>query len=453
VQDPTRAAAGSTHRRQLSGGSHGAEGVPRAAQTHQGEVLLPPGTKIDAQAYLAITSYAAQKPLAPNTPPQGASLTRTQTQPSTLALTLTRALIRRLLGACRGAGAVNEAAGKDWRLHAAVEFLEEKAPAEYLCCAVDCIAQGFTQSRHHVVLHCAVPGGTNADEPLVFSKFFCSCGESVRHGWVCRHFIIAVHRRIPQAAFQLGLIHDTFFTDPQPSRPSYQVVASPSLTAPQPLFVESEREDVHNEWLLPEPDNPDDEPQTMEDRQFNALLQNSKALFRQVFNGARAAMRVLPHPPPARHATDKPYGVRCAVADIKDKKNTEGAVDLLSALRRVEERVKSGDQILDPQVRRPGGNKQSAAAKATHGRKRAAPATATAAAPKKKREPNKTKAKAAAAAPTAATAATGGSGQSTSGGGATSQDAAAHAPAAPNAPGGGETYNVAWHDAFGFCEQ
>jgi hypothetical protein len=186
--------------------------------------------KIDAQAYLAITSYAAQKPLAPNTPPQGASLTRTQTQPSTLAVTLTRALIRRLLGACRGAGAVNEAAGKDWRLHAAVEFLEEKTPAEYLCCAVDCIAQGLTQSRHHVVLHCAVPGGTNADEPLVFSKFFCSCGESVRHGWVCRHFI-AVHRRIPQAAFQLGLIHDTFFTDPQPSRPSYQVVASPSFTA------------------------------------------------------------------------------------------------------------------------------------------------------------------------------------------------------------------------------
>ena len=118
--------------------------------------------KIDAQAYLAITSYAAQKPLAPNTPPQGASLTRTQTQPSTLAVTLTRALIRRLLGACRGAGAVNEAAGKDWRLHAALEFLEEKAPAEYLCCAVDCIAQGFTQSRHYVVLHCAVPGGTNA---------------------------------------------------------------------------------------------------------------------------------------------------------------------------------------------------------------------------------------------------------------------------------------------------
>ena len=153
----------------------------------------------------------------------------------------------------------------------------------------------------------------------MFSKFFCSCGESVRHGWVCRHFI-AVHRRIPQAAFQLGLIHDTFFTDPQPSRPSYQVVASPSLTAPQPLFVESEREGVHNEWLLPEPDNPDDEPQTMEDRQFNALLQNSKALFRQVFNGARAAMRVLPHPPPARHATDKPYGVRCATQTSRTRR-------------------------------------------------------------------------------------------------------------------------------------
>jgi hypothetical protein len=149
--------------------------------------------------------------------------------------------------------------------------------------------------------------------------------------------------------------------------------------------VVSEREDVPNEWLLPEPDNSDDERQTMENRQFNALLQNGQALFRQVFNGARAAMRVLPHPPPARHATDKPYGVRCAVADIKDKKNTEGAVDLLTALRRVEERYKNRDQILDPQVRRPGGNKQSAAAKATHARKRAAPATATAAAPKKKR--------------------------------------------------------------------
>jgi hypothetical protein len=279
--------------------------------------------KIDGQAFLAITSYAAQMPLAPNTPPARCEpdphpdpafnpCANSNPSPDPKA-----PWCMPWCRCCERGGRKGLATARSAR----VPGRKSPCRVSVLCCGLHSTGVHPEPPLRGVALR-----GAGWNQRMMMSTS-CSRSSSAPVGSLCATggcadtsspFIAAFHRR--RSNWDSFTTRSSLTRSPAARRIRWWRLHHLPPLPPPPLFVVSEREDVHNEWLLPEPDNSDDEGQTMENRQFNALLQNGQALFRQVFNGARAAMRLLPHPPPARHATDKPYGVRCATQTSRTRR-------------------------------------------------------------------------------------------------------------------------------------
>ena len=67
---------------------------------------------------------------------------------------------------------------------------------------VFCVQHCKHQARHFVVLESPV----TQDGETVFTRFWCTCGGTVKGGVPCRHFL-CVYRENPQCGFHCGMFH------------------------------------------------------------------------------------------------------------------------------------------------------------------------------------------------------------------------------------------------------